>query len=164
MPFYFKWLFRCWGTNEHMGIWWIIRGPMLFSIAVRIISSVPNIMHDCDCLLWSFLQVNPDSWIRKDETEKTVNKVSSCGGQAQLPFCPSNNKDSSVSLANHCSESSQLHLDRKWNLLLLIFFLIFLPSFLSEQVTQESATMWWALEPLSSIKFLSYDNKDTEKL
>ncbi|NWH65233.1 GLP2R protein, partial [Geococcyx californianus] len=24
----------CWGTNEHMGIWWIIRGPMLFSIAV----------------------------------------------------------------------------------------------------------------------------------
>ncbi|OWK53042.1 Glucagon-like peptide 2 receptor [Lonchura striata] len=31
-------LLRCWGTNEHMGIWWIIRGPMLFSIAVRIIS------------------------------------------------------------------------------------------------------------------------------
>ncbi|NXN06592.1 GLP2R protein, partial [Indicator maculatus] len=25
----------CWGTNEHMGIWWIIRGPMLFSIAVN---------------------------------------------------------------------------------------------------------------------------------
>ncbi|XP_072208060.1 glucagon-like peptide 2 receptor [Excalfactoria chinensis] len=25
----------CWGTNEHMGIWWIIRGPMLFSITVN---------------------------------------------------------------------------------------------------------------------------------
>ncbi|XP_071619881.1 glucagon-like peptide 2 receptor isoform X3 [Heliangelus exortis] len=25
----------CWGTNEHMGIWWIIRGPMLFSIVVN---------------------------------------------------------------------------------------------------------------------------------
>ncbi|CAM5097420.1 unnamed protein product, partial [Natator depressus] len=25
----------CWGTNDHMGIWWIIRGPMLFSIAVN---------------------------------------------------------------------------------------------------------------------------------
>uniref|UniRef100_A0A8B9MM77 G-protein coupled receptors family 2 profile 2 domain-containing protein n=1 Tax=Accipiter nisus TaxID=211598 RepID=A0A8B9MM77_9AVES len=43
--------FECWATNEHMGIWWIIRGPVLFSIAVRIISSVPNIMHKCDCLL-----------------------------------------------------------------------------------------------------------------
>uniref|UniRef100_A0A8C3Y8T6 Glucagon-like peptide 2 receptor n=1 Tax=Catharus ustulatus TaxID=91951 RepID=A0A8C3Y8T6_CATUS len=27
----------CWGTNEHMGIWWIIRGPMLFSIAVNFV-------------------------------------------------------------------------------------------------------------------------------
>ncbi|XP_049668551.1 glucagon-like peptide 2 receptor [Accipiter gentilis] len=25
----------CWATNEHMGIWWIIRGPVLFSIAVN---------------------------------------------------------------------------------------------------------------------------------
>ncbi|KAK2515475.1 hypothetical protein Q9233_013988, partial [Columba guinea] len=36
---------KCWGTNEHMGIWWIIRGPMLFSIAVRTIFSVPNIVN-----------------------------------------------------------------------------------------------------------------------
>ncbi|XP_025066539.1 glucagon-like peptide 2 receptor [Alligator sinensis] len=25
----------CWGINEHMGIWWIIRGPVLFSISVN---------------------------------------------------------------------------------------------------------------------------------